>query len=131
VLKGYRSAPAMEYHFLDFRLLPGQVRLIKAGQDVALAPKTFHFLCLMLGAGNAVVSRDRLFEQLWQGRAVSDESLAQVVAQCRRALDDSAARQRIIKTIPKLGYRLIPEITVYYPDTVDACWIMNGPVPGN
>ncbi|RLU04181.1 MAG: hypothetical protein D9N11_00405 [Ketobacter sp.] len=102
----------MEYHFLNFRLLPDQARLICREQDIALAPKTFHFLCLLISAGNAVVSRDALFDVLWHGRAVSDESLAQVVAQCRRALGDSASTQNVIKTVPKLGFRFVPHIRV-------------------
>ena len=36
-----------------------------------------------------------------------------VVAQCRRALGDSAARQQVIKTVPKRGYRLVPDIVVF------------------
>lgn len=102
----------MEYHFLNFRLLPDQARLIHREEDVALAPKTFHFLCLLISAGNAVVSRDALFELLWQGRTVSDESLAQVVAQCRRAVGDSASTQNVIKTVPKLGFRFVPDVRV-------------------
>lgn len=100
----------MEYHFLNFRLLPDQVRLLDRGKDVPLAPKTFHFLCVLIHAGNAVVTRDTLFGELWKGREVSDESLAQVVAQCRRALGDSASTQRVIKTVPKLGFRFVPEV---------------------
>ncbi|MEE2729799.1 MAG: winged helix-turn-helix domain-containing protein [Pseudomonadota bacterium] len=105
-------ANGKEYHFLNFQLLPDQARLLRQGVDVPLAPKTLHFLCLLIHAGNAVVSRDRLFDVLWEGRAVSDESLAQVVAQCRRALGDSAAQQKVIKTVPKLGFRFVPELRV-------------------
>ncbi len=113
MLKGFRNVSGIEYQFLEFRLLPDQVRLIRSGRDIPLAPKTFHFLCLLLNAGNAVVAREVLFEELWRGRPVSDESLAQVVAQCRRALGDSAARQQVIKTVPKRGYRLVPDVVVF------------------
>ena len=99
-----------EYQFLNFRLLPDQARLLKQGEDIPLSPKTFRFLCVLISAGNAVVSRESLFDILWEGRSVSDESLAQVVAQCRRALGDSASQQRVIKTLHKIGFRLVPEI---------------------
>ncbi len=106
-----------EYHFLHFRLLPDQARLLHRDEEVPLAPKTFRFLCVLIGADNAVVARDTLFNLLWEGRAVSDESLAQVVAQCRRALGDSAARQVVIKTVPKLGFRFVPDVEVVSSQT--------------
>ena len=100
----------MEFGFLNFRLIPDQARLLRGECDVRLAPKTFDFLCLLVQRANAVVARDELMERLWQGRPASDESLAQVVSQCRRALGDSAARQFIIQTVPKRGFRLVPDV---------------------
>lgn len=102
----------IEYRFDEFCLLPDQVRLLQGREDIRLSPKVFHFLMMLVSADNALVEREKLFDILWQGRAVSDESLAQVVAQCRRALGDSAARQSIVQTIPKRGYRLVPQVFI-------------------
>ena len=101
-----------EYRFLEFRLLMDQARLLRHTVEVHLPPKVLLFLCVLVRAENAVVTREVLFQKLWQGKVVSDESLAQVVAQCRRALGDSANQQRIIKTLPKIGFRLVPGISV-------------------
>lgn len=100
----------VECRFLEFRFLPDQARLLRGKDEIDLSPKCFQFLSVLISASNAVVYREALFELLWNGRSVSDECLAQVVAQTRRTLDDSAARQRIVKTVPKLGYRFVPNV---------------------
>lgn len=100
----------IEYHFEDFCLMPDQARLLKGEREIKMAPKIFQFLSMLVQAENTLVEREALFETLWQGRAVSDESLAQVVAQCRRALGDSASRQALVQTIPKRGFRFVPDI---------------------
>lgn len=108
----------IEYCFKDFCLLPDQARLLKGNNEIRMAPKTFHFLSVLVQAENALVEREMLFDMLWKGRTVSDESLAQVVAQCRRALGDSAARQAMVQTIPKRGFRFVPEIRIMQSSTI-------------
>jgi|GEM_PF-1613496 len=104
----------IEYYFKDFCLMPDQARLLKGEREIKMAPKIFQFLSMLVQAENSLVEREALFESLWQGRAVSDESLAQVVAQCRRALGDSASRQALVQTIPKRGFRFVPDIWVMH-----------------
>lgn len=43
---------------------------------------------------------------MWDGRALSENSLSVVIGQLRRALDDDPREPRIVETIPKRGYRL-------------------------
>ena len=103
----------VEYCFLEFRFFPDQARLLRNSLEVHLTPKMLNFLCKLIRAEHAVVTRESLFNALWLGKVVSDESLAQVVSQCRRALGDSANQQRIIKTLPKIGFRFVPCLTVH------------------
>ncbi|HUF78962.1 MAG TPA: winged helix-turn-helix domain-containing protein, partial [Thermoanaerobaculia bacterium] len=54
-----------------------------------------------------VVSREELFETVWEGAFVGDEALTTAVYQLRRALGDDARRARYVETVSKGGYRLL------------------------
>ena len=61
---------------------------------------------MLCEAGGDVVSQEQLIDGVWQGRALSENSVAVVIGQLRKALDDDAREPRLIETIPKRGYRL-------------------------
>lgn len=79
------------------------------------AARTLELLCR---AGGQVVSHQALVEAIWNGRTLSPNSTAVVIADLRRALGDDARNPRILETVPKRGYRLVaaPAAT----DRVDA-----------
>jgi adenylate cyclase len=78
--------------------------LLLDGVEIVLRPKTFAVLhCLVENCGR-LVSKDALFGAVWPGLAVTDDVLVQSIGELRRALGDDG--QRLIKTIPRRGYRL-------------------------
>ena len=79
-----------------------------------LEPRAAKALELLVEANGEVVSQDQLIAGVWGGRSLSDNSVAVVIGQLRKALDDDAREPKLIETIPKRGYRLRmdPEIEV-------------------
>ncbi len=71
-----------------------------------LEPRAARALQMLCEAGGDVVSQDQLIDGVWQGRALSENSVAVVIGQLRKALDDDAREPKLIETIPKRGYRL-------------------------
>jgi DNA-binding winged helix-turn-helix (wHTH) protein len=71
-----------------------------------LEPRAAKALELLFETKGEVVSQEQLIAHVWGGRALSDNSVAVVIGQLRKALDDDAREPRIIETIPKRGYRL-------------------------
>lgn len=71
----------------------------------------------LVRAANSVVTRQEIFDSVWPGAAISDESLTQQIADLRKAFGDSAQHSRIIETIPKVGFRLIPPVTPLSKDS--------------
>lgn len=67
-------------------------------------------LLLLVENRGETVSRDRLFEELWPGVIVSDDTLTQAVIKLRKALADSAKNPRYIQTVTKRGYRLCARV---------------------
>jgi DNA-binding winged helix-turn-helix (wHTH) protein len=71
-----------------------------------LEPRAAKALEMLCDAGGELVSQEQLIDGVWQGRALSENSVAVVIGQLRRALDDDAREPKLIETIPKRGYRL-------------------------
>ena len=65
--------------------------------------------CLAAARGD-VVSRDELFESVWPGAIVSDDTLTQCIVELRKAFGDTAHDAKVIETIPKMGFRLVPPV---------------------
>lgn len=61
-------------------------------------------------ANGRVVDRQVFFDMVWPGGEVSDDVLTQCIVELRKAFGDSARHPRIIETIPKIGFRLIPAV---------------------
>jgi DNA-binding winged helix-turn-helix (wHTH) protein len=75
------------------------------------AARTLTLLCRRRGQ---TVTHAEILADIWQGRAVSSNSIAVVIADLRRSLDDDAREPIHIATLAKRGYRLNRP-----PDNVD------------
>jgi len=66
---------------------------------------------LVQNAGS-MVSREQLFDAVWPGVVVSDDTLTQAVIKLRKAFGDNARQPRYIQTVPKRGYRLCAAVNL-------------------
>ncbi|MEL6959284.1 MAG: winged helix-turn-helix domain-containing protein [Pseudomonadota bacterium] len=76
-----------------------------SGAPIYLRAKSAQVLRHLAQSPGALVSRDDLINSVWNGLAVTDDSLTQCIADVRRALDDS--KRTILKTVPKRGFVLM------------------------
>jgi DNA-binding winged helix-turn-helix (wHTH) protein/tetratricopeptide (TPR) repeat protein len=97
--------------FGDFRLDPDERLLVRDGRPVALTPKAFDLLVLLVGEAGHVLSKDELIGTLWQRRFVNESNLTKHIWMLRRALGESGEGGRYIETVPKLGYRFVAGVT--------------------
>lgn len=100
----------------DFRLGDWIVRprrgYIERGTEIVhIHPRPIAVLECLAAAGGEVVKRDKIFSTVWPGVIVSDDALAQCVVELRKAFGDSAHDAKIIRTIPKVGFCLLPPVT--------------------
>lgn len=77
---------------------------------VKIEPKVFDVLLYLLRHRDRVVGKDELLEELWPG-SVSESVLPRCITAARRALGDDSARQGIIETIRRRGYRFVAPVT--------------------
>ncbi len=66
-------------------------------------------LCLVRHDGEVVTKND-LFDSVWETEFASDNTVTTRIAEIRRAFGDDARNPRYIETIHKRGYRLIAEV---------------------
>jgi adenylate cyclase len=97
--------------FDDFLLDPGRCELRRGGNIIAVEPGVFDLLVYLLVNRDRVVSRDDLIAAVWNGRIVSESTLASRINAARQALADSGDEQRLIRTIPRKGFRFVGEVT--------------------
>lgn len=89
----------------EFRLDATQGVLSRDGGVVPLRAKTFAFLCHLARNRGRVVSKDELFNAVWPGLYVSEDSLTQCASELRKALGN--ASDSLLRTVPKRGYLLV------------------------
>lgn len=109
----------MRYEFDDFVLDTERVELRRGSKLVDIEPQVFDLLVHLIANHDKVVSSDELFEAVWAGRIVSLSTLTSRINAARKALGDSGARQKLIKTIPRRGYRFAAEV-ITASDEADA-----------
>lgn len=102
----------MIYHFADCSLDPSAHRLMRAGEDIHVEPQVFDLLVILAARAPDLISYDDMIKDIWQGRIVSDSTLAARVAGARAAVGDDGKRQAVIRTVPRRGVQLaVPVVT--------------------
>ncbi len=77
-----------------------------------LQPRVMQVLVVLARANGAIVSRDALVRQCWEGRIVGDDSINRVISRLRRLSEERAGGSFQIETIVKVGYRLIGDVAL-------------------
>ncbi|AQS39904.1 DNA-binding protein with winged-HTH domain [Shewanella psychrophila] len=93
---------------IDNRLIfdPANQQLIIKGVKVELGHNETALFSLLIESHFEIVTRETILETVWKGRGlvVDETSVSQTVSHLRKHLADDAKGQRIIKTVPKIGY---------------------------
>ena len=100
----------MIYRFEDYSLDGGRRELRLGGEIVAIEPQVFDVLEFLIVNRDRVVSNDDLIRAVWQSRIVSEGTVSTRINAVRHALGDSGAHQRLIRTLPRKGYRFVGNI---------------------
>ncbi len=96
------------YEFGPCRLDAGQRLLTREHQRVALPPKTFDLLLLLVRNPGRAFSKHEPITALWPDTFVEDANLSFQISTLRKALGDGGSTW--IETIPKHGYRFAADV---------------------
>jgi TolB-like protein len=97
----------LRYLFEDYAFDTDRRELHRGADVVTIAPQVFDLLDYLIRNRERVVSKDDLIDAIWNGRIVSDGALTTRLNAARSAIGDSGEEQRLIKTLPRKGFRFV------------------------
>ena len=100
----------MRYLFENYVLDIARRELCRGSDVVAIAPQTFDLLEYLIRNRERVASKDDLIDAVWKGRVVSDAAVTTRLNAARSAIGDSGEEQRLIKTLPRKGFRFVGSV---------------------
>ena len=98
--------------FANYVLDTNRRELRLGSEPVAIEPQVFDVLLYLLQNRDRLVSKDDLIASVWGGRIVSDSNVTSRINAARRAIGDSGEDQKLIRTIPRKGFRFVGIVTL-------------------
>lgn len=90
----------MDLQFGQYRLMCSQRRLLGPTGPLELSGRAFEILALLLSKPEGVISKDELFDKVWPGMVVEENTLQVHISALRKALDAG-----MITTVHGRGYK--------------------------
>ena len=97
----------MRYLFENYAFDTDRRELRRGAELVAIPPQVFDLLDYLIRNREHVVSKDDLIDAIWKGRIVSETALTTRLNAARSAIGDTGEEQRLIKTLPRKGFRFV------------------------
>src|SRR5262245_40975042 len=98
------------YVFGPFRLDTAERVLLRGGSPVALPPKAFEVLLMLVERSGHVVEKDDLMNRVWADSFVEEGNLKVTVSVLRKTLEDETGQRQFIETVPRRGYRFLADV---------------------
>jgi DNA-binding winged helix-turn-helix (wHTH) protein/Tol biopolymer transport system component len=111
-----RNRPEI-YEFGPFRLEPAERKLLRGGEVVALTPKVFDTLVMLVRHSGHLLEKDDLIRSLWPDSFVEEGNLSNNIFVLRKALGND---REYIETVPRRGYRFVGAVRQLPPAGRDA-----------
>src|SRR5262250_410597 len=105
-----QKGASLNFRFADFEIDVARHEMRRTGAIVHVEPQVFDLLVHLIRNRDRIVSKDELFEAIWQGRIVSEATLSSRISAARRALGDSGNDQSFIRTLHKRGFRFVGDV---------------------
>ena len=100
----------MRYLFEDYTFDTERRELHRGADAVPISPQVFDLLEFLIRNREHVVSKDDLIGAVWNGRVVSDAALTTRLNAVRHAIGDSGHEQRLLRTLPRKGFRFVGSV---------------------
>jgi DNA-binding winged helix-turn-helix (wHTH) protein len=119
----------MQLRFGEFTLDTDARQLRRDSADRHLSPQGIDLLRLLIEHRPRALSKREIHKRLWPDASFSEATLSSLVAEVRRALDETAMREGFIRTAHRYGYAFKGEATEVEPveparDDRIRCWIV-------
>jgi Tol biopolymer transport system component/DNA-binding winged helix-turn-helix (wHTH) protein len=124
------DAPAADcYEFGPFHLDLRRRQLLRGDEVLALTPKAFDLLQVLVTHADRVLEKDELMKWIWPDSFVGEDSLTQNVAVLRKVLGDASDSPKYIATVHKHGYRFVAAVREHRVAEPPLIRVVPAPVP--
>ena len=91
---------------------PEAFELWRNGEIVEIEPQALTVAAYLIEHRHRLIPKEELLDEVWGDQFVSESALSTRIKEVRRAVGDSGAEQRVIKTIRGKGFRFIGTIVL-------------------
>jgi TolB-like protein/Tfp pilus assembly protein PilF len=102
--------PARVYQFDSFLLDQTEGVLLHGRNPVALTPRVFDLLSVLVESAGQLVTKATLLEKVWPNTFVEEANLTVNIAILRKLLGRKGNGPQYIETVPKRGYRFVAKV---------------------
>jgi DNA-binding winged helix-turn-helix (wHTH) protein/tetratricopeptide (TPR) repeat protein len=107
--------PLLDYdvaHFGDCELRIATQELFCRGELCEVEPRVLAVLIYLIENSDRVIPKDELLEKIWKTIHLTDGVVARAVMKLRRAIGDNDFPSKYLKTVHRVGYRFVGELTI-------------------
>jgi len=102
----------VQFLFEDHVLDTDRRELRRGAQEIPVGPQVFDLLVYLVQNRERVVTKDELLDAVWSRRFVSESNLTTRINAARKAIGDSGEEQRLIRTVPRKGFRFVGVVSI-------------------
>ena len=99
------------YRVGEIEIDPARNCLRLHNEEWTLRQKSFQVLLYLLEHRERSVSKEELLKNIWDGAAVTDDTLVQIIVELRKTFGDDSRHPQFIRTSPKIGYHFIGPVS--------------------
>lgn len=108
----------MRWKIRHFTFCEQKQTLQDKNEVIQLEPLLVEVLSYFCRHPDEMISRERLIEEVWESRVITDNAVNRVIAKLRKQLADDPRSPQYIATFPKKGYKWIAPTTELGADNI-------------
>lgn len=101
-----------QFRIDDLLVVPERNIVIRDGKEIKLEPRMMQVLVMLAEHSGETLSTERLLIDVWGCEVYGDNSVSKAISLMRKAIGDDSRKPRYIETVSKVGYRLIPPVSL-------------------
>ena len=94
------------YEFVDLRLNPRTRQVFRGNEEIHLTAKEFDLLHLVMRHPNQVLTREMIYEHIWDYDFGGESNIIEVYVRYLRTKLEASGKPRLIQTVRGVGYAL-------------------------
>ena len=107
------------YEFGEFQLDATRRILLRRGESVAIAPKVYEVLLVLVETAGQSLCKDELLRRVWPDTVVEESNLTVSVSALRKVLGEGRGEHQFIATLPGIGYQFVAPVAQVRPPIND------------